>query len=153
MYCDILPKQLGGRWLLHYGTIPSFTQHSNKMNWLNLVKMLRLQHSPQQGLKPSFPAATCLNLLQHKSIPGLWFLIFPGFLLFCPTKLSWLFKVGLRHYIKSGGIFFFRALRNKTCIQRELFELLQAAFIHQKNWAPLLHRHLLTCTPSLSLPL
>lgn len=68
---------------------------------------------PIRVLKPSFPAATRLNLLQHKYIPALQFLIFPGFLLFCPTKLRRLFKEGLRHYIRSGGIFFFRALTKK----------------------------------------
>lgn len=90
--------------------------------------------------------ATRLNLVQHKHISGLQFLVFPGFLLFFPTKLRWLFKVGLRYYITSGGIFLFRALISKICTQGELSELLQAVFIHQQYWAP----HLFMCTLSFS---
>lgn len=60
-------------------------------------------------LKPRLPAATCWNLVQHKHIPGLQ--IFPGFLLFHPSKLRWFLKSGL-DYIKGGGICFFRALPN-----------------------------------------
>jgi len=133
---------LGHRWHWHFGTAPASARHSNKMNGVNLVKLLDCNSLHIGVLKPGFPTATCLNLVQHKYIPGLWFLIFPGFPLICPTKLRWLFKVGLRHCIKSGGIFFFRPLTNQTGTQQELFELLQAAFIHQKYRAPLLRRQL-----------
>lgn len=118
----------------------------NTQNQANPVMMRRLQPLHSRVLKPHLPA--CRNLVQHKHIPGLQILIFSGFLLFCPSKLRWFLKSGF-DYIKGGGICFFRALPNKTCTQEEWFEVLQAAFIHQKEWASLLLRSTQSLPPTL----